>query len=90
MSKFDEYFSGVQHFTNNSLVISGAYSVEKAAQLIGHYTGEDIKPSDLCADKVRYGFVPIGVVEDSVYHDGSCWYTGANGRGSKAVWVLER
>jgi hypothetical protein len=86
--KFSDYFNEPQHFTDESCVISGEYSREKAAELIAEEMGDEVLPEDLKEDRVRFGFPPESVV-DCYHADGAIWYTGASGVGSKSVWVLK-
>jgi hypothetical protein len=87
VSKFDEYFSEPQSFNNGMLVISADIDPVDAALMISSEVGEIVNPEDLEPERVRFGFAPEWV-ED--YQDlGACWYTGASGKGSKAVWVYE-
>ena len=88
MSKFNEYFKEVQLFSDGTLVISGEYSQKKAAKKFSIYTGEDISMNQLHVDVVRFGFPP-SCIEDYDREDGSCWYTGASGKGSKLVWIYK-
>ena len=86
MSKFEETFNDVVSFSDSTYVVSGYYSIEEAAKIIGNYIGEDIKPEQLEEERVRFGFPP-DFVEDGD-EIGACWYTGAgNGKGTKPVWV---
>ena len=87
MSKFKEYFSEPQAFNNGTYVIDADIDPVDAALMIGSEVGEVVNPEDLQPDRVRFGFAPE-YVED--YQDlGACWYTGAHGKSSKAVWVYE-
>ena len=87
MSKFDEYFSEPQYFSNGTYVITGELDRVDAALQISLKSGEEVDPNKLERDRVRYGFAPE-YVED--YQDlGACWYSGASGKGSKEVWVYE-
>jgi len=87
MSKFSEYFSEAQAFNNGTFVIDGSLDEVDAALKISIKACEPVSPSELQRDRVRFGFAPE-FVED--YQDlGACWYTGASGKGSKAVWVYE-
>tara|TARA_R110000772_G_scaffold211864_3_gene322404 strand:+ start:52 stop:315 length:264 start_codon:yes stop_codon:yes gene_type:complete len=85
MSKFEDYFSEPQYFSDCSYVVSGELSAEIAAEMISEDLGEVITASELTLDRVRYGFAPEHI-EDM---DGeACWYTGAGiGKGTKPVWV---
>jgi hypothetical protein len=90
MSKFDDYFSEVQHFSNGVRVISGKMDRELAAEMMTKELmefgdiSEPLKAEDLDADRVRFGFAP-DFVEDC--QGQLCWYTGASGKGSLPVWV---
>ena len=86
MGKFEETFNDVVSFSDNTYVVSGEYSANEAAEIIGNYIGEDIKPEQLSKARVRFGFPP-DFVEDG--EDlGACWYTGAgDGKGTKPVWT---
>jgi hypothetical protein len=86
MGKFEETFDDVVSFSDNTYVVSGEYSANEAAEIIGNYIGEDIEPEQLQKERVRFGFPP-DFVEDGK-DLGACWYTGAgDGKGTKPVWV---
>ena len=86
MSKFDEFFSEAQVFTNGAYVISGKLDRSDAALQISAQACEVVDPDRLERDRVRFSYAPEHV-ED--YQDlGLCWWTGASGKGSKEVWVL--
>jgi len=85
--KFDEYFSEPKYFSDESYVVSGGYTREEAASLIGKEAGVEVAPGQLKENRVRFGFPPDDV-EDREKYD-PVWYTGAAGRGSKLVWVLQ-
>ena len=85
MSKFDDYFSEPQYFSDCSYVVSGDLSAEIAAEMISEELGDVILAEALSKDRVRYGFAPENI-EDM--QGEACWYTGAgNGKGTKPVWV---
>lgn len=92
MAKFEEFFKEPQEFSNQTYVISGELSREEAALKIsmflereGH-SDEPLSPDNLIKDRVKFGFAPEHVVD---LQGELCWYSGANGRGSKEVWVYE-
>ena len=92
MSKFEEYFSEAQSFNNGTYVIDGSLDRVDAALKISLEIGEEVDPDNLERDRVRYGFA-YGFAPEYVedYQDlCACWYTGASGKGSKEVWVLEQ
>jgi hypothetical protein len=85
VSKFEDYFSEPQYFSDCSYVVSGELSADIAAEMISEELGEVISASALALDRVRYGFAPENI-EDM--QGQACWYTGAgNGKGTKPVWV---
>jgi len=86
MGKFEDRFNEPMQFSDNTLVLSGEYSREDAADIISNYIGEKVTPEQLENERVRFGFPP-DFVEDSE-ELGACWYTGAgSGKGTKPVWV---
>lgn len=89
MGKFEDSFNEPMSFSDNTLVLSGEFSIEDAADMFSNYTGEDIKPDQLSKDRVRFGFCPEFVEDREDL--GACWYTGAGtGKGTKPVWVCRR
>lgn len=87
LSKFSEYFSEPQRFTNGTYVINGEIDRAQAALEISAEIGEPVSPSELHAGRVRFGFPPE-FVEDRDDFDGPIWYSGAgNGKGTKPVWI---
>ena len=86
MSAFDKYFSEPQLFNNGEYVISGQYDRVDAALKIGYAIDEIVNPENLRSERVRFGYAPEFVDEHTEL--GACWYTGASGKGSKAVWVF--
>ncbi len=86
MSKFDEYFSEVQAFSDGTHVLSGSFSIEEAAEMFSEYTGDRVSEEGIGADRVRFGFAPETVEDMS---GRLCWYTGAgNGKGTRPVWCI--
>ena len=87
MSKFDEYFKDVQFFTGGIYVVTGELTREEAAKAFND-SDEDLEVTadDVTPDRVRFGFPPETVEDREDL--GACWYTGAYGKGSKAVWVV--
>jgi len=86
MTKFDEAFSEPMSMSNNSYVLSGAFTREEAAKAFGEYIDYSVRPEALEQDRVRFGYPPEDVADGEDL--GACWYTGASGKGSKEVWVL--
>lgn len=87
MSKYSEYFSEPQRFTDGSYVISGELSREQAALEISAEICEAVEPSSLHLGRVRFGFPPEFVADRDDF-DGPIWYTGAGeGKGTKPVWI---
>jgi hypothetical protein len=88
MSKFSDYFSEPQHFTDGTWVIDGSFDRTQAALEISAAIGDEVEPESLELGLVRFGFPPE-FVQDRDDFDGPIWYTGAKkGKGSKSVWIF--
>ena len=77
LSAFDYAFSEPFRFSDGSLVITGDIDRAEAARVIAEYL------KDLEGDEFN---IEPEYVEDM--QGESCWYSGATGRGSKAVWIF--
>lgn len=87
MSKFEEQFNEVNHFSDNCLVISGYIPLSDAVEAFSEYIDDYVDEASVELKLVRYGFAPENVVDAEDL--GACWYTGAkSGKGSKKVWCL--
>lgn len=93
MSTFAATFREPFPFSDGSVVLSREHypTREEAAAEFAAYQDEDaVDPVRLVEDRVRFRFPGE---EDDLDWDASTrpqWFTGASGRGSKPVWVLER
>jgi len=88
MAKFDDYFDEPLYFSDNTYVVTGKITAEEAAARFSGAVGEDITPSELHKDRVRFGFPP-DCVEDRGSLDTPCWYSGAgDGNGTMPIWVF--
>lgn len=90
MGKFEDEFSEVQYFTNNTMAIRGDMDRETAVQEFERYTGENVDENKLTTDYVRFCFSGFDIA-DYYDFDGPCWTTGANPNkpGSKKVWLYD-
>ena len=86
MSKFDRDFSEPMSMSNGQYCLTGGYTREEAAKAFSDYVDEEVSPEALERDRVRFGFPPDSVEDGQDL--GSCWYTGASGKGSKEVWII--
>jgi len=88
VSKFDEAFEEPFKFSHGHLLITGKISKEEALDAFKDYDDDqDIELDRIKSDRVRFGFPPEGI-EDREYLC-ACWYSGASGKGSQPVWVLD-
>lgn len=87
MSNFDETFSEVSCFSDGGLVISGKISKEDAAKEFGYYLAKQVDLDLIYSCRVRFGFPPSNVQE--VEPGFPCWYSGASGKGSQPIWILD-
>ena len=86
MGKFEKLFSKPVLFSDGAYILSGVYLKKDAATIFSDYIGEDVQPSQLSNDYVRFGYPPDFVEgrEDL----GACWFISADsGKGTKPVWV---
>lgn len=84
--KFDDEFNEPVCFSDGQIVVSReAYTREMAASIINDYEGKNCTPEQLTEERVRFGFF------QDIYdiRPRNCWHFPANGKGSRAVWVLD-
>ena len=85
--KFEKYFKEVRSFTGGIHVVSGYIDKDVARGLFEESTGRDVPNNKVRSDYVRFGFPPMNIEDREDFDGQPIWYTGADGKGSKPVWV---
>lgn len=84
---FKEFFKTPQGLTGGMYALDSKYTEKEALELFEKECGQVFKEWQLKKDRVRFGFPPEDV-EDRDDFDGPIWYTGAEGKGSREIWVI--
>ena len=86
--KYREMFKDAVWFTDGTYVIGGWYSRKEAAERFSNDLVRNVHPEDIRPCRARFGFPPE-YCEEYESKDGPIWNSGASGKGSKPIWVID-
>ena len=82
---FQKFFSYAKILSDGSMAIDADHTKKQFINSIEYEHNLTCKEESIFIDYVKYGFPP-DYVQNRDDFEGSCWYTGANGKCSKKIW----